>query len=123
MARVLVIDDEPAVRTTVTKLLRSAGHEVLPAADGGAALKILGGAAHVDLVVSDVYMDGMDGIELTARLQQLPSRPQLIVMTGGGYKGVTDLLVTAGRLGATATLAKPFTGEELLKVVSDILPA
>src|SRR5690242_1696214 len=109
MARILVIDDEPSVRATVGKFLAAAAHEVLEAVDGGAALKILEGKKRVDLVISDVYMAGMDGMELTARLQQLPVPPILIVMTGGGREGVADLLVEAGYMGAAATLAKPFT--------------
>ena len=122
MARILVIDDEPSVRATVAKFLAIDGHQVLQAEDGASAFKIIGGRTPVDLVISDVYMDGMDGMELTARLQQLPSKPLLIIMSGGGHKGVTDLLVEAGHMGAAATLAKPFTRDELLKVVSDLLP-
>ena len=123
MARILVIDDEPSIRKTVRKLLAKAGHDTLEAADGNEALRILGGPKPVDLLICDVYMAGMDGMELTARLQQLPSKPLLIIMSGGGHKGVTDLLVEAAHLGAAATLAKPFTADELLKVVSDVLPA
>jgi CheY-like chemotaxis protein len=123
MARILVIDDEPGVRATVRKFLASEGHEILEAGDGVAALKLLGGHVAFDLIITDVYMAGMDGIELTIRLQAIPSRPAIIVMSGGGFVGVTDLLVEAGHLGATATLAKPFTVDELLSVVRDLLHA
>lgn len=116
-----MIDDEPGVRATVSKFLATGGHAVLEAGDGAAAMKILGGADAVDLVLSDVYMAGMDGMEFTIRLQQLSPKPALIVMSGGGFVGVADLLVEAARLGAAATLAKPFSAGELLDTVRDVL--
>jgi CheY-like chemotaxis protein len=121
MARILVIDDEPGVRATVRRFLASVSHDVREASDGAAALALLGGPEAIDLVITDVYMAGMDGIEFTIRLQQLPSRPAIIVMSGGGFASVTDLLVKAGHLGAAATLAKPFTANQLLSVVDDLL--
>jgi len=121
MARVLVIDDEVGVRATVRKFLVVAEHEVFEAADGISAFEILAGPKPIDLIVSDVYMTGMDGMEFTTRLQQLPRKPILVVISGGGHMGVADVLVHAAHLGAAATLAKPFTRDELLRVVADLL--
>jgi CheY-like chemotaxis protein len=120
MARILVIDDEAGIRTMVVKFLATGGHEILEAADGAAAMKLLEASAHVDLVITDLYMPGMDGIEFTRRLRQVPSRPAIIAMSGGGLGSQVDVLDIAGHLGAV-TLAKPFTGERLLAAVRQVL--
>ena len=120
MARVLVIDDEEGIRTIVTKVLASAGHEVTEARDGAAAWAMLERQA-VDLVVTDLYMPEMDGIELSQRLRQLPARPAVVAMSGGGFGRQVDVLEVAAHLGAAATLPKPFTREALLGAVARAL--
>jgi CheY-like chemotaxis protein len=116
MATILVVDDEPSVRMMVTKFLAGEAHLILESADGAAALVQLS-SQHVDLVVTDLYMPEMDGIEFTRRLRQLVSRPAMIAMSGGGLGSQVDLLDIAVHLGAVATLTKPFTRDQLLGAV------
>ena len=120
MARVLVIDDEASVRQLVKRALETQKHEVLEAGDGTTALQLIGREA-IDLVISDVYMPEMDGIEFAARLAQQQPHPKLIAMSGGGFKDKESLLEMTRRLGAEATLEKPFTIQQLLDTVNDIL--
>jgi len=120
MARVLVIDDEPDVRAVIRRFLVAAGHDVSEVGDGAAALGIL--AEHAtDVIVSDLYMPGMDGIELARALRKLPSRPAVVAMSGGGLGRQVNLLDIAAELGAAATLPKPFTKEQLLGAVQAAL--
>src|SRR5690349_20947569 len=121
MATILIVDDEPGIRTVIRKILTTAEHKVLEAARGADALALLPRHREIDIVFVDVYMPGMNGIELTIRLQQLPLQPAIIVMTGGGPAGVADVIVPAAFLGVAATLTKPFTAAQLLHTVDDVL--
>ena len=120
MACILVIDDEDFVRATVGKHLTRAGHEVVEAADGKKAMELLE-ESPVDLIITDIYMPDMDGIEFTSRLGQQVPDAKIIAISGGGYLDKQDVLTMARNLGAARTLAKPFTGKELVAVVREVL--
>ena len=120
MARILVIDDEESLRRMVRHALEGEQHEVLDADDGKTALELIG-KEPVDLVITDLYMPNMDGIEFTIRLAKQKPHPGILAMSGGGFMEKGSLLEIARRLGADATLAKPFTVRELLDAVDDIL--
>jgi len=120
VARVLVIDDEPDVRAVMRRFLGAAGHDVREASDGAAALGALA-AQPADVVITDLYMPGMDGIELARELRKLPTRPAVIAVSGGGFGRQADVLDVAATLGAAATLPKPFTREQLLGAVDRVL--
>jgi DNA-binding NtrC family response regulator len=108
MATILVIDDEPAVRRSLTKILQLDGHEVLEAADGRAALD-LGREHTVDAVITDVYMPEMDGIEFLIAYQDLNPDVPIIAISGGGFADKDFVLKDAGMIGAVETLQKPLT--------------
>jgi two-component system chemotaxis response regulator CheY len=107
------------MRRLISFALTSAGHQVLEAPDGLAALDLLK-TTSVDLVISDVNMPNMNGIELTRNLRQLPAHaktPILIVTTEseGGTKA-------AGKqAGATGWIVKPFEAPQLLALVKRVL--
>jgi CheY-like chemotaxis protein len=119
MARVLVVEDVEAVRNAIVAVLtRLGGHEVVSAGDGAAGLALLA-AGPVDVVVTDIWMPGGDGI---AFLQEAKTRhPGLpvIVVTGGGPKfPPIELSVSVVEShGADAVLIKPFEDDELLDAV------
>ena len=106
---ILVVEDDRPLQDALVTTLEAAGFNVLAAGDGGEALKILGATA-VDLVVSDVEMQPVDGRELLRRLQQRPAPPPVLLMTA---YGTIDQAVAAMREGAVDYLVKPFEAEEL----------
>lgn len=120
MTRYLVVDDEPMVRTVVRRILRARGGLVAEAADGLDALEVFERSTF-DLVITDISMPRMDGLELIQALQAQPRRIPIVAMTGGSGLPAQDYLKTALGLGATAVRAKPFRASELLEVISGIL--
>jgi len=121
MAHVLVVDDDDDVRAVVRKVVAKLGHQVWDVADGAEALKVIE-TTPVDLIISDVYMADMDGMELLVRIQQLDLHVPVVVISGGGYKAKDEILKMAAACGAVATLDKPFTVEELRETVEPFLP-
>jgi DNA-binding NtrC family response regulator len=120
MARVLVVDDHAHVRGAVRRVLTRAGHQVWDVCDGTEALRLLE-VVDFDLVITDVYMTAMDGMELLARAQQRGYRMPVVVMTGGGFAPREELLKMAEACGAFATIMKPFSPHQLRDTVSAVL--
>jgi two-component system response regulator FlrC len=106
---ILVVEDDRPLQDALVTTLEGAGFNVLAAGDGGEALKILG-TTTVDLIVSDVEMQPMDGRELLKRLRQRAAPPPVLLMTA---YGTIDQAVAAMRDGAVDYLVKPFEAEEL----------
>ena len=120
MARIMVIDDETAIRSLVRRLLERAGHTVLEAADGEAGLRQLR-IEPVDLVLTDIYMPGEDGIATMRRLRREWPQIKVITMSGGSRAGPVDLNENAAAMGAARTLSKPFDALDLLEAVRAVL--
>jgi CheY-like chemotaxis protein len=120
MARILVIDDEDVLRNALRVVLESAGYEVLDAARGAAGLRLYHERG-ADLVLVDIFMPEMDGLEVIRALRGEIPRPKLVAMSGGGQTGNTDILTMAATLGAKRTLRKPFAASELLRTLHDLL--
>lgn len=119
MARILAVDDSPTQRALVSEALERAGHDVTLATDGVEALKAAQDESF-DLVLSDVNMPNMDGIELTRELRALASYrfvPILMLTTEG-----PELKQSARKAGATGWLAKPFDPKTLLATIHRVLP-
>ncbi|HKQ57007.1 MAG TPA: response regulator [Candidatus Eisenbacteria bacterium] len=123
MARILVIDDEDGPRRVLSRALQEAGHEVLEASEGTAALQLhLASAAQ--LVITDLYMPRMDGMEILMALRKLTPGIKIIAISGGGQLSQPeDALETAQALGAYAAFAKPFHLRRLLETVEEALAA
>jgi len=115
--RVLVVDDQRNMRATTAIVLRSAGHTVDEAEDGAAALVRLQQEAF-DVVLTDLRMPTVDGMELLREAQRLSPETQVIVMTA---YGTIDSAVEAIRRGAYDFLAKPFKEDELTLRVAKAL--
>ncbi len=115
--RVLVADDEKIKRITLADDLTAAGHEVVAAADGAEALERLAAEAF-DVVVTDLKMPNLDGIELLKRIKQGPwASTEVIMMTAYGSIPVA---VEAVKLGAFDFLTKPFRNEDVLPLLARI---
>jgi two-component system response regulator MprA len=115
--RILVVDDEPAVREAVERALRLDGHDVLLAADGGEALDALG-ERPPDAVVLDVLMPRVDGLELCRRMRLRGDRTPVLMLTA--RDAVSDR-VAGLDAGADDYLVKPFALDELLARVRALL--
>jgi DNA-binding NtrC family response regulator len=109
-ARILVVDDEPLKRITLQIELSEAGYEVYEAADAETARRIFD-TRPIDVVVSDVRMPGMSGLELLTYVKQVHPEIEVILMTA--YATV-DTAVLAIKRGAHDYITKPFTTQELL---------
>ena len=108
--RVLVVDDEPNIRDSIAELCSAEGMETLTASNGLAAQKLLS-SEQVDVVVLDVRMPGMDGLQLLEWIHE--EGPQVSVVMVSAYGEVEDA-VRAMKLGAVDYLVKPFAPDELL---------
>jgi DNA-binding NtrC family response regulator len=120
MARILLADDEPKLRDLFARYLEGLGHDVRTAADGNQVMAALA-EAPADLLVTDINMPDMDGIEILAALKKNGSHMPVIAISGGGYLDKNLLLSSAAMLGALLTLEKPFALEELRDAVENAL--
>lgn len=124
--RVLVVDDDPFMVAVVEELLHQMGiPDVLVASDGFAALEVVGSElTRPDVLMCDINMDGMDGIELLRHLQDQGFRGSLILMSGAGEEllsSVADLALLHG-LDLLAGLRKPIDPDELLNALGRMAP-
>jgi two-component system response regulator PilR (NtrC family) len=113
MAKVLVVDDEKAMRELLTVLLEKQGHAAIAASDGEEALRLVA-EERPDLVISDVRMPRMDGIGLLAGLRERDPRLPVIMITAYASSEST---IQAMRLGADDYITKPFRVSEIRMVV------
>ena len=118
MARILAVEDDPDVLRGLSEILRREGHDVFEAKDGVEALRLMKNTS-VDIILTDVYMPDMDGIELMLRVYRAhaSTRTIFIVISGGGIRPMDETLESAQAAGAFRTLEKPFTREEILEAV------
>jgi DNA-binding response OmpR family regulator len=116
MARVLVVDDDHTVREVVVSYLRAGRHDVDEAADGETALEAMR-ARPADLVVLDLMLPGIDGLEVCRRLRETSDVPVIMLTALGGE---TDRVVGLER-GADDYVTKPFSPRELVLRVDSVL--
>ena len=118
-ARILVVEDSHSIRRLIRAALESDGYEVVEREDGESGLAALQ-ESPPDMVISDVYMPGMDGLSLVRSIRALRAfrfLPILIITTESG-----DNMKQSGRAaGATGWIVKPFDGDQLRQVVARFL--
>jgi len=115
---ILVVDDEPTIGEVVSAYLRRAGYETRVAADGHAALAAVAERSP-DLIVLDLMLPGVDGLEVMRRVRERPDRSSAIILLTA--KGVESDRVTGLRLGADDYVVKPFSPAELVARVDAVL--
>jgi CheY-like chemotaxis protein len=126
LAKILVVDDDPAVQMTLRLLLERAAHSVVVAGDGkkGIAASETG---NFDLLLLDIFMPGMDGIETMRHIHRRKPAMPIVVISGRPLVpdagAEPDFLAMAIKLGAISSLPKPFRPAELLAKVESCLQA
>ena len=115
--RVLVVEDQGDLRTTIVTILQAGGYDVTSAADGADALDALTAGDGIDLVLSDVVMPGLTGPELAESV--VAAYPGTPVVLMSGYVG--GVLTSHGVLSEARVLTKPFTSDTLLATVATAL--
>ena len=118
-ASILAVDDSPSMRQMVSFTLQSAGYDVVMANDGVEALKIAEESPDVNLVLTDVNMPNMDGIEFLRNVKAdatLKDLPIVMITTEGSKTKVME----AVELGAAGYVRKPFTAEQIKEKLSGL---
>jgi len=117
---ILLIDDDLLVRSTLEDTLSSAGFNVMTAANGSHAESMMKGN-QIDLVITDIMMPQVDGIETIRRLREMHGTVKILAISGGGPSLGTGLLDLARKIGADRSLPKPFMPNDLLNTIRDML--
>ncbi|HXK14425.1 MAG TPA: PAS domain-containing protein [Gaiellaceae bacterium] len=117
--RILLVDDDPAVLTIVSSMLSQRGYEIIGAADGAAAIRLFEDRkSPIELVISDLIMQGLDGRETTDRIRTIAPATKVLFMSG--Y--TEDATIRSGaRTAGTGFIQKPFSGDALATCVRELL--
>jgi len=120
VSQILIVEDDDELRAVMREVLEQEGYGVAEASDGRAAMEIqrLTGA---DLVITDIVMPEMDGIETIMALRKGFPWVKIIAMSGGHRAGPRAFLNLAKALGAHRTLHKPFIFQDMLTAVDELL--
>ena len=118
--RILIIDDENAIRTIIRLVLARQGYECETAADGREGVETFRNG-DFDLVISDIIMPVQDGINTIIALHDARPDVPVIAISGGARKGTMDLLQAAKKVGACETIEKPFEPDLLISTVKKCL--
>ena len=119
MQKILVIDDDYAVRYTLSRILRANGYDVVTAADGARGMTMFH-SEHPDVVITDIIMPEQEGLETILKIRRERPEVRIIAISGGGrlapnrVDSKMELLVAARGLGADSVIPKPFDEETVL---------
>jgi CheY-like chemotaxis protein len=119
-ASILIIDDDSAVSRTLSLILTRAGNQVTTATSGRKGLEMLSNDGY-DLVLTDIIMPELDGIEAIRRIRTDHPDLRIIAMSGGGQIDKADFLHMAEALGADRVLEKPVRSERLIELVGSVM--
>ena len=120
MARILIIDDDPEIRTMLEQMLHAAGHEVTLAANGNQGLQMQCDKP-ASLIITDLLMPEKEGLETIVEFRK--DFPKVPIITMSGRPSTGFFLYMAQRLGSVRTIEKPFRPRELLAAVEEVLGA
>jgi len=120
MAKILVIDDDDAIRISLKSAIEDAGHRVEEAANGEEGMTRFR-ANPADLVVTDIFMPEKEGLETIDEIKRDYPQTKIIAISGGGSIDPEDYLEIAKRVGADRSLFKPFDIELMVAAVDDLL--
>lgn len=118
--RILIIEDDDLVRRTVCAMLETAGYETATAENGRQGLEWMREHS-VEVVITDIYMPEKEGLETIMELRRLHPAVKIMAISGGGDTGLLTVLGFAEKLGAERVLRKPFSRDELVGMVGELL--
>ncbi len=121
MKKILLIDDDPYVRTFVRHALGRAGYAVTEAANGNEGLQLYA-SLRPDCVICDLFMPEKEGLESIREMRRHTHRAPILAISGGADAYQPNLLRAAKLLGADVVLPKPFSIEDLLAQVTSLCP-
>jgi len=116
--KILMVDDDEAIRDCIAELLSMAGYTVTLSSDGSESLRIFE-IEPFDLVITDIMMPGTDGLGAMIKMRSIDPEIKILAISGADMK--EELLHAAGFVGAMSTLQKPFSNDELLKTIAGLL--
>jgi CheY-like chemotaxis protein len=120
LKRILVIDDEVIVTRVLARLLARSSYKVTVALDGQEGIRLYR-EEPADLVIVDIFMPGVDGLEVIRTLRAEFSNARFIAISGGPSRGQPNLLPRARELGAQYAFEKPIDNEALLQAIEKLL--
>ncbi len=120
VARILVIDDEYEVRVALRKILARAGHEVVEAANSEEGVRLFL-QEPTDLVITDLFVPVKGGLEIIRELKANYPEVKIIVISGSAADFLRDTTSLAKQYGALRALEKPFSPEEIIEAVQELL--
>ncbi len=119
MSRILLVDDDDPLRSILRVTLAKMGHDVVEARNGKEALRLCH-EERPDIVLTDLVMPEKEGIEMIGALRRFHPDVKIIAMSGGGRGSAWDYLKIAKHMGATITLAKPFSNEAIARAIAQV---
>ena len=120
MQKILIIDDEPHILLMLKKMLERYNFEIDMATNGVEGIALFK-ISTPDLVITDIIMPEMEGLETIREMKRLKADLKIIAMSGGGKVSADSYLKIAGIFGASKSIAKPFTMKEMIEAVQDLL--
>ena len=118
--KILLVEDDKNIRDAIARFLNMAGYKVVTAEDGNIGLEMIN-SEHFDLIITDVVMPGIEGVEFIYRAKQINDSIPIVVMSGHTFG--KESFEVARELGAVAAFEKPFNlkhfGEEIKKIIGD----
>ena len=120
MPQILIVDDSEEFRHMLRNVLQTAGYDVQDAPNGKAALELY--RQHpFDLVITDLIMPEKEGLETIVEFRRIHQAVKIIAISGGDRINAANNLAMAQKLGADRTLPKPFSPDEILNIVAQLL--
>lgn len=120
MANILLVEDMDGIRESLEVILDLAGHTVTTSKDGKAGIKLLEDGSY-DLVITDILMPEVDGIEVIIKAKEKHPNNKVLAISAGGKGISSDEALEIASKKADATLKKPFSKEDLLTKVNELL--
>lgn len=119
MAKILIVDDDATIRAIIVRVLKTAGHQVFSATNGKEGVQHFR-AIQPDLIIADLFMPEQEGMAMITEIYKQAPYIAILAISGGSVAS-NAMLSVALQLGATVTLAKPFSKETLLAAVEKTL--